>query len=60
MNRKSLRLFTAGLLLALAGVAAGCATPIPDKTLQEIAGYRKWTRLNEKPMAVDSSPTFFA
>jgi hypothetical protein len=60
MNRRSLRLLTAGLFLALAGVAVGSATTIPDKTLQEIAGYRKWTRLNEKPMAVDSSPAFFA
>jgi hypothetical protein len=60
MIRKSLRLLSAGMFLALAGAAVGGATALPDKPLREIAGYRRWTRLNEKPTAVDSSPAFFA
>jgi hypothetical protein len=26
----------------------------PDTTLKDIAGYRQWTRVNEKPIPVES------
>jgi hypothetical protein len=40
-------------LLSLAGAALGDG--VQDKTLQEIAGYRQWTRANEKPIAVNGT-----
>jgi hypothetical protein len=52
MNRKLSRFFTVSMVLLSFGVAVGSADSAADKTLKEIAGYRKWTRLNEKPMPV--------
>jgi len=40
------------MVLLSFGVAVGSADIGTEKTLKEIAGYRKWTRLNEKPMPV--------
>lgn len=53
MSRTRLRLFAATVLLSVAGtVPGGSAT---DKTLQEISGYRQWTRVNEEPVVVENS-----
>lgn len=52
MNRKLSSFFTVSLVLLSIGIAVGSAVNAPDKALKEIAGYRKWTRLNEKPMPV--------
>lgn len=53
MNRTRLRLLGMFALLSLTGAALGDG--VEDKTLQEIAGYRQWTRVNEKPIAVNGT-----
>jgi len=40
-------------LLSVAG--AVLAEGLQDKTLPEIAGYREWTRLTEKPIFVEKA-----
>ena len=52
MNRELSRFFTVSMVLLSFGVSVGSAVSPPDTALKEIAGYRKWTRLNEKPMPV--------
>jgi hypothetical protein len=53
MNHTRLRLLAMSALLSFTGAALGDG--VQDKTLQEIAGYRQWTRVNEKPIAVDGT-----
>jgi len=50
MTRTRLRVFAATALLCAAGAVLGDG--LQDKALPEIAGYREWTRLNEKPVVV--------
>jgi hypothetical protein len=50
MARTLLRFVTVTVLLSLAGAVLGDGKK--DRTLQEIAKYREWGRLNEKPMPV--------
>ena len=50
MTRTLLRFVAVTLLLSLAGAVLGDGKQ--DRTLQEIAKYREWGRLNEKPMPV--------
>lgn len=51
MNGTRLKLLAMSALLSLAGAVLGDG--VPDKTLQEIAPYRQWTRATEKPIAVE-------
>ena len=53
MTRTRLRVFAVTSLLCLAGAVLGDSGP--DNTLKEIAGYREWTRINQKPIVVDLS-----
>ncbi len=53
MSPTPLRLLAASALLSIAVTTPGGSSP--DKTLQEIAGYRQWTRVNEKPVVVENS-----
>lgn len=55
MTKKTLRIFTAGMVLCSVGVVLGSAAAATDSTLAEIAGYRQWTRLTNKPMLVENS-----
>jgi len=50
MSRTLLRFVAVTVLLSLAGAVLGDGKK--DRTLQEIAKYREWGRLNEKPMPV--------
>lgn len=50
MTRTLLRVAAVTALLSLAAAVLGDGKQ--DKTIKEIAGYRGWTRLNEKPMIV--------
>jgi hypothetical protein len=45
--------FAVTALLSVAGAVLGDG--LQDKTLPEIAGYREWTRLNEKPIVVENA-----
>jgi hypothetical protein len=49
MTRARLRLFAVTALLSFGAVAFGGNES--DKALQDIAAHRKWTRLNQKPIA---------
>jgi hypothetical protein len=52
MSGRSLKLFTLALTLATAGMAS----TIPDQsTLQKISRYRNWSRVTQKPIAIDLS-----
>lgn len=51
MTRTRLRVFTVTALLSLAGAVLGDG--LQDKTLQDIAAYREWTRLTPKPILVE-------
>ena len=53
MNRPRLKLLAISTVLTLSGAVLGDGGA--DKTLDEIAGYREWTRINEKPLFVDIS-----
>lgn len=52
MKPTRIRVFAVTALLSVAGAVLGNSAD--DKTLQQIAGYRQWTRLTEKPIAVSS------
>jgi hypothetical protein len=47
MNRIALKAFAASILLSAAGAALAVNS---SSTLKEIAGYREWKRINEKPV----------
>ena len=53
MNRTRLNGLALVALLSLAG--AVLADNGQDKTLREIANYRKWTKVTNKPVAVTNS-----
>lgn len=53
MNRPRLKLLAISAVLTLSGAVLGDGGA--DKTLDEIAGYRQWTRVNEKPIFVEIS-----
>ena len=52
MSSKRLSVFAVSALLTVAGAVLG--NNGQDTTLKEIAGYRQWTRLNDKPMPVEN------
>jgi hypothetical protein len=47
----SKQFFAITLLLCSAGVVLGGA--VADSTLADLAGYRQWTRVNDKPITVE-------
>ena len=49
MKKLSLRLLSIALFTAGAAIAG----PGDDETLMQIAGYRQWTRVTEKPVQVE-------
>jgi hypothetical protein len=51
MNRTRLSVFALSALLSLTGAVLGNGE---DETLKEIAGYRQWTRVYEKPILVEN------
>ena len=53
MSRTRLRLLAATVLLSIAATTPGGNSP--DNTLQEIAGYKEWTRVNAQPLIVENS-----
>lgn len=53
MTSTRLRVFAMTALLSVAATALGDSAA--DQTLQQIAGYREWTRLTAKPIVVDLS-----
>ena len=52
MTSTRLRVFAVTALLSVAGAVLGGSAP--DKTLQDLAGYRQWERINEKPILVEN------
>lgn len=58
MPNTRLRVFAMTALLSVA--AAALADNAPDQTLQQIAGYREWTRLTPKPIVVELPPGTFS
>jgi hypothetical protein len=53
MTPTRLMIFAVTSLLSVAGAVFGDG--LQDKTLPEIAGYREWTRLTEKPIVVENA-----
>lgn len=53
MTRIPLRVATLGLLLYSVAAVLGSAANKPDKTLEAIAPYRQWTRVNQRPLPVN-------
>jgi hypothetical protein len=52
MSGRSLKLLSVALMMATVGMASATKD---DATLQRISGYRNWTRVTRKPIAVDFS-----
>jgi hypothetical protein len=55
MTSKTLNFFTLTMLFCSVGVVLGSAAAATDSTLAEIAAYRQWTRLTDKPITVANS-----
>ncbi|HSS19072.1 MAG TPA: hypothetical protein VLL54_03295 [Pyrinomonadaceae bacterium] len=53
MNPPRLAWLAATTLLAIAGAALATGKA-DDVALKQIAGYRTWTRVNEKPVVVEN------
>lgn len=52
MTRTSLRVFAMTALLSTVGAVLGSGEQ--DRALQEVAGYREWTRVNQTPIPVEN------
>jgi hypothetical protein len=52
MKTKYLQTVAATIAFATFGLVFGANSP--DSTLTDVAGYRNWTRVSEKPVAVPS------
>lgn len=52
MTARTLKVFTLGIVFFSVGAALGSATGPADKTLEEIAHYRQWTRVTPQPLIV--------
>ena len=50
MKTKYLQTVAATIAFATFGLVFGASSP--DSTLKDITGYRNWTRVSEKPVAV--------
>ncbi|HEV7684582.1 MAG TPA: hypothetical protein VGO68_20905 [Pyrinomonadaceae bacterium] len=57
MTSTRLKIFAMTALLSVAATALGDNSA--DQTLQQVAGYREWTRLTHKPIVVDLSTQGF-
>lgn len=53
MKVPALRIASVVGLIISACVSTGLSGSVADPELQEIAGYRQWHRLTEKPIVVD-------
>jgi len=51
MTKTSIRVLALGVALSLVSVVLGSSSE-QDATLKQIARYREWTRVNEKPISV--------
>jgi hypothetical protein len=58
MKKISLKVLTLMAVLTSAGLVA--ATASDNETLNQIAGYRQWTRINQQPVLVVLDPGSFA
>jgi hypothetical protein len=54
MKKISLKVLTLTAVLTTAGLVVA-DTSNNDATLNQIAGYRQWTRVNREPVEVDAS-----
>jgi hypothetical protein len=55
MNKNSLKVLSLIAVLTTAGLVLA-DTNDGDRTLNQIAGYRQWTRINQQPTVVVSDP----
>jgi hypothetical protein len=55
MNKTSLRVLSLIAVLTTAGLVVA-DTNDGGRTLNQIAGYRQWTRVNQQPVVVFSDP----
>jgi len=51
MKPKHFGILAAAMALTTFGLVFGASSP--DSTLKDVAGYRNWTRVIEKPFAVE-------
>ncbi len=51
MTKTTRKFLAVGMALSLVAVVLGSPNE-QDASLKQIAGYREWTRLNEKPISV--------
>jgi hypothetical protein len=54
MMKTTLKVFVLLAALSLPGGASGVAGGPADTTLRDIARYREWTRVTEKPLPVEN------
>ena len=54
MNKLSCKLFALTIIAAMAGLTTGQNGGNPA-TLNQITGYRQWTRINAEPVKVETS-----
>ena len=54
MNKLSSKLFALTIIAAMAGLATG-QNGGDTATLNQITGYRQWTRINAEPVKVETS-----
>jgi hypothetical protein len=59
MNKISLRVLSLIAVLTTAGLGLA-DTNDGDRALNQIAGYRQWTRINQQPVVVISDPGLVA
>jgi hypothetical protein len=50
MKAKYFGILATGMALTTLSLVFGASSP--DSTLKDVAGYRNWTRIGEKPIAV--------
>ena len=55
MTKKTLRVFTVGVVLCSVGLVLRSAFAATDTTLTDVEQYRQWTRLTPEPVIVDVS-----
>jgi hypothetical protein len=53
MRVSALKIFATAAALTTFGIALANASA-PDTTLKDVAGYRQWTRVTEKPIPVEN------
>jgi hypothetical protein len=53
MTKTTLKVFALLAVLSAVGAVSGAAREGTDTTLRDIARYRDWTRVTDKPIAVE-------